>query len=282
MLLEFNAWVSDQGGWLGLAGIAATAGPWIWRTSVRWWAPIPVGRRKRAWELLTRLGKLEPSARGDAGPGTFVDSVQRLAIREESFDAVRRRFGVFLAACLIVYPLCASLMLALANSSVVSGDPKQFVFFGLVVLAMAPLGTLGAWRDAAWNKRALATIDEILAPATSSGEAISMLLINPEKAISQQCVRAGREDLINGTVKQFIRRKYRGLRRGVRSLWGRAVRRRKVARRLRHLIKQNLILRASRTAWQNRDKDWPRDAAERVRSSENQRHAVDSLSTDPF
>lgn len=29
-------------------------------------------------------------------------------------------------------------------------------------------------------------------------------------------------------------------------------------------------------------KDWPRDAAERVRSFENQRRAVESLKTDPF
>lgn len=252
MLLELNEWISAQGGWLGLAGIAATAGPLIWRTTVRWWAPIPVGRRKRAWELLTRLGKLEPSARGDAGPGTFVDSVQRLAIREESFDAVRRRFGVFLAACLIVYPLAASFMLGLANDPEVSGG-QQLTYVGFLVLAMAPLGTWAAWRDAVWNKRALATIDQILAPDTGSGEALSTLLINPETAISQQCLRTDQKDLMNGTFKQYVHRQFQGLHRVFRSLWGRAVRRRKAARRLRSLIKQNLILRASRTAWQNRE-----------------------------
>ncbi|WP_181276457.1 hypothetical protein [Brevibacterium oceani] len=200
------------------------------------------------------MGKTDPPARVEAHRGTFVDSVQRLAIREEAFDAVRRRFGLFLAACLIVYPLGAALMLALANDPKIAGSREQFAYFGYLVLLMTPIGAFGGFLDARWNKKALATIDEILVAQSVGNDVLARLLINPAEAISHQCVHADRKDLMNGTFKQYLERRGSGIRRFTRSVWGRAVRGPERAHRLRVLIKRDLILRASRTAWQNRNK----------------------------
>lgn len=190
---EANSWITDQGGWLALLGFVLVLGPLIFRAAPIVF-PIPLVRRKRAWELLKRLGDI-----GEKNSNGFGSVAGAFVLREEAYDAVRRNIKTFLACCLIFYPLAGLFMFFVASQIEPPGTSAQLLVLATLVLLGSPAGVVISVFDARWNRRVLEVIDEILLKDNSGRE---QLLISPAAAITEQCTDTGREDLMAVKVKE--------------------------------------------------------------------------------
>lgn len=194
-----NIWVTEQGGWIGLASVVVIVGPFFLRFAPRLF-PIPLKRRHRAWELLKRLGDLSQDGSSDLGRAarTFV-------LREEAYDAVRRKITAFLTVCLLFYPLLGFFIMFVASQVERSGTPAQLLVTGCIILVGAPIGVIISYVDARWNRRVLKVIDEILLKDKPD---LDQLLVNPAAAITEQCETTRQKGLMSVDGKVIVGRMF--------------------------------------------------------------------------
>lgn len=227
---QANGWITDQGGWIAALGAIVVIGPALYRWLPRAFAPIPLTRRKRAWELLERVGNANSS-----GPAGMTRAAQSFVVREEAYDAVSRKLKWFLILILIVYPLVAVFVFFLAADLKAVKTGGQLELLGGLLLVATVLGIFSSAYDARCNRRILEVIDSLVAQEENH----QMLLVNPSKAITEECKRIGQRNLMQDKIAVVLGRK-----------WQQMNRRRRARKKMKALIKANLILRASRTAWQ--------------------------------
>ncbi|MDN5912920.1 MAG: hypothetical protein L0H71_09620 [Yaniella sp.] len=227
-------WFVAQGALITtLAGVIGI-GTAIYRLAPRL-LPIPLARRRRAWELLKRVGEL-----GDGGSQGLTDAVQALVIREEAYGAVRRPLILFLFLTCLVYPIVGVGVLFLAAEFSTDMPGPQLIMLGVVLLLALPVGFISSIVDAHWNRRILHRIDSLLERKTDTW---ILLLANPVKAINDECERTGDTKLMRtGRERQAkLRRKQRG--------WKKQI---GLVRTSKRLLNENALLRDQNARLRNR------------------------------
>lgn len=226
---QANGWISDQGGWIAMFGVIVVLGPALYRWLPRAFGPIPLTRRKRAWELLERVGN------ANTGPAGMTRAAQSFVIREEAYDAVSRKLKGFLFVILGAYPILAVFVFFLAADLKPVETGGQLELLGGLLFVASILGIFSSVYDASCNRRILEVIDSLVAQEKNH----QMLLVNPSRAITEECKRTGQRNLMQDKVAVVLGRRWHQMNR----CW-------RARQKMRVLIKRDLMLRASRTAWQ--------------------------------
>lgn len=238
-LVAVNTALSDLGVWLTLGGILVVIVPWFshWITRI----VIPMSRRRRAWDMIDRLGKFEPHTHARSGP--LFTGVQRLVIREEALAALQRRNRAFIVFFWFVYPLAGLVLLAAASAPEMRSGAVTLILVGTLCVAALPFSIASVIIDYHWNGRLRGAIDEIL---NQGEESARELLTNPRETVSEHCRNTGQKELFIDRFWDYLQRKSRNGRSQFRRVWAKPVRHRRAARHLRIVVKDNLRLRAIR------------------------------------
>lgn len=166
---------------------------------------------------------------------TDLPQTPSFVIREEAYDAVSRKLKGFLFVILGAYPILAVFVFFLAADLKPVETGGQLELLGGLLFVASILGIFSSVYDASCNRRILEVIDSLVAQEKNH----QMLLVNPSRAITEECKRTGQRNLMQDKVAVVLGRRWHQMNR----CW-------RARQKMRVLIKRDLMLRASRTAWQ--------------------------------